>query len=394
MNMRRSVQWSIAGLMLALCLIAPLGSGTHAQAPHRAGLVVRFSDDRVLTRCIEFTEESITGEELLRRAGLRIVSEYSPGLGAAICQIEGVGCNYPAVPCFCQCQGAECVYWAYYYLANGQWVYSGMGVSNRQVRDGDVEGWSWGPGSTSGATAPPVYTLDQICAPPATHTPTATPTSLPTATWTPWPTTTATPLPIATPTPRPTHAPEVQFWADVTRLTAGACTTLRWDVEHADAVYLDGQGVTGHEARPVCPPQTHTYELRVVAGGQETIYRVTIEVMPATPTMTTRPPAVTASPSVPPTQTAPAATPAPPSPIPSPTEAPPTPTVAASPTRSGPGVTPRRVAAAAPVPTPAPPAPADVAFAPPAGGPADLALFGLTTAALAGVGAFALWRRR
>jgi len=57
-------------------------------------------------------------------------------------------------------------------------------------------------------------------------------------------------------------------------------------------------------------------------------------------------------------------------------------------------VTPRRVAAAAPVPTPAPPAPADVAFAPPAGGPADLALFGLTTAALAGVGAFALWRRR
>ncbi len=394
--MRRSVQGSIAGLLVTLCLLTPLATGTRAQAPHRAGLVVRFSDDRVITRCVEFTEESITGEELLRRAGLRIVSEYNPGLGAAICQIEGVGCNYPAVPCFCQCQGAECVYWAYYYLANGQWVYSGFGVSNRQVHDGDVEGWSWGPGSVSGATAPPLFTLDQICAPPATSTPTATPTSPPPATFTPWPTTTAPP-PTAAPTARPT--PEVRFWADAARLTAGACTALRWDVEHADAVYLDGQGVTGHEARQVCPPQTQTYTLKVVAGGQETAYRVTIEVTPApdtptprpSPTPTPRPPAATVTLSEQPTRAASPTATRPPTTAP--TVTPPLPT----PTSSGLGVTSRQAAAAAPAPTtaPQPPArPADASFTPPAGSPLDLALFGLAAAALAGVGAFALWRRR
>ena len=397
----------LCAALLAL-LVAP---AARSQAPvHRAGLVVRFSDDRVITRCVEFAEESITSEELLKRSGLRVVYEHHPGLGAAVCKIEDVGCDYPAVPCFCQCQGAECVYWAYYYLdeSSSQWVYSGFGVSNRQVHDGDVDGWSWGAGSTSQGTPPPLVPLDQVCAPPATHTPIPSGVSVtPTATPVPPPTATPVPTPKPTAAPKPTVAPEVRFWADTTRLAAGECTTLHWDVEHVDAVYLDGQGVTGHEARPVCPPHTQTYELKTVAGGQESVNRVTIEVAPAdtplpapsptAPVPTAQPPTAipsgdnatpppaptispTASPTPVPTESQPAAT------APRPTSIP-----------SGFTVTPRQVAQAGPVPTSAPqPAAsnANAVTAPPAGNLADLAAFGLTMTALAGVGAFALWWRR
>ncbi len=77
--------------------------------------------------------------------------------------------------------------------------------------------------------------------------------------------------------------PTVNFWAERTELNAGECTNLHWDVENVQAVYLDGQGVGGHEVRPVCPAQTTTYELKVVAPGQEIRRTVTIAVLTAEP---------------------------------------------------------------------------------------------------------------
>ena len=68
----------------------------------------------------------------------------------------------------------------------------------------------------------------------------------------------------------------------------GNCTTLRWDVEYATAVFLDGAGVAGHDSRQVCPNQTQTYTLRVEAqqGGGDR--QVTIQV--SAPRDTTPPP--------------------------------------------------------------------------------------------------------
>ena len=64
-----------------------------AGATNQAGLVVKFGDGRTLTYCIEFTEDSITGIELLQRSGLTVVTSNSGGLGAAVCSIDGEGCN-------------------------------------------------------------------------------------------------------------------------------------------------------------------------------------------------------------------------------------------------------------------------------------------------------------
>ena len=171
--------------LIALTLIAATGQ---AQEPHRAGLVVRFPDGRVETVCVEFSEDKITGGDLLNRSGLTVLFDFSTGLGAKVCKIGETGCDYPREDCWCQCQGSPCNYWNYWQLRNGNWVYSPLGASIRHLVDGEVDGWVWGDGQTP----PPLLSLDDICqvqvetSASALNTPTATssvsPLAPPTAT--------------------------------------------------------------------------------------------------------------------------------------------------------------------------------------------------------------------
>ena len=126
--------------------------------------------------------------------------------------------------------------------------------------------------------------------------PTATNTPLPTDTPTPTPLPTFTPQPTRTPAPTATPArPLISFSAmpDHTS-TPGECVTLRWSVERASEIYLvypngSQEGVTGQEERQVCPLQTSTYALRVLApGGDETV-EVQVSVAPPTLTPTAAP---------------------------------------------------------------------------------------------------------
>ncbi len=188
------------GVILALFLLWQVVSAQGE--PNRVGLVIRYGDGRVETYCVAFTEPEITGVEVLQRAGLDVIIDPTSGWGAAVCKIDGEGCNYPLEPCFCQCQGTPCVYWAYYYQENGAWVYSGEGAGSRTVRNGDVEGWAWGEGEPGQGAAPPLIPFEQICPlPTPTPTPTATATATPVPTPTPVPPT-PTPVP-PTPTPVP-----------------------------------------------------------------------------------------------------------------------------------------------------------------------------------------------
>ncbi|MBU0704231.1 MAG: hypothetical protein KKC18_10250 [Chloroflexi bacterium] len=149
--------------MLGLILTAVLTAPSHAQQPdpHRAGLVVVRGDGSVTSVCIPFSEESISGAELLRRSGLQVTLDAYGGLGYGVCEIGGEGC--PAgQDCFCQCRGNPCAYWVYSHRrTDGSWAISGVGASGWQVQGGDVDGWVWGDGST----APPVVTFEQVCPP-------------------------------------------------------------------------------------------------------------------------------------------------------------------------------------------------------------------------------------
>ncbi len=201
------------GLMGALILLAYAPAGAAADEPPRAGLVIQFDDGRIETRCIAIEAEGSTGVDLLAQSGLDVIMDASSGMGITVCQVEDLGCPYPAKPCFCQCMsGSECAYWNYYYREPGQldWTYSPLGAKLRQLQPGVVEAWVWGDGQ-----APPSdeLTFEAICgsgARDSTVTPEAVGGQEPAAhTATPASQTPAlhTPRPTAGPAPTETRAP-------------------------------------------------------------------------------------------------------------------------------------------------------------------------------------------
>ena len=162
-------------------------------------------------------------------------------------------------------------------------------------------------------------------------TPRPTPTRRPRPTFTPRPTTVRT----STPARTPTYAPvTISFTATKTSIIEGDCTTLKWSVTHAKAVYLDGVGVPGVSSKKVCPLKNTTYKLKVIdLRNNTTTKSLTILVKKGTPSPTptatvTWTPWPTATPTITPTATpSPTATPTPtPSPTPTATPEPPTPT--------------------------------------------------------------------
>jgi hypothetical protein len=348
-------------MCVALLAPGPAVAAGPQDGPHHAGLVVGFGDGRVETRCVTFSEPSITGYDLLTRAGLDLTVAIE-GQGAAVCAIDGVGC--PADDCFCEQPQA---YWSYWHLDGGSWAYSQLGATAYTLTDGAVDGWMWG----DGAQPPPLRTLDQICdlpdptatpAPPtATPSPTATPTSPP-PTATPTATPAPTDAPAVTTTPSPVPTPSVWFRLDANPVSAGACTFVRWDAMHATSVLLNGEAVAPSGSREVCPETPTTYRMQVANASGEQTYELVLGVEgapltatetpapAATPTATATPvPAPAATPG--PTATdapAPTATPAPPD-APTPTSSP---ASTATPAPSATMITPGTSPTATPLPAP------------------------------------------
>jgi hypothetical protein len=116
---------------------------------------------------------------------------------------------------------------------------------------------------------PPAYrsiVIDPSKAP--TPTPTKTPTRRP---------------PTRTPTPTPTSTPSISFRADPPLIGLKQCSTLRWDVENVQAVWLQNDPVSGHGTQSVCPPETITYTLRVKffdASTKEFLAAVQVDNLP------------------------------------------------------------------------------------------------------------------
>ena len=168
------------------------------------------------------------------------------------------------------------------------WQYSQVGASGYTVTDGAVEGWSWGAGNFSSGVEPPAVAFNEVCAPPATATPTATVTATPTTTATATPTATVQPLQDQIP-------PQVTFEAQPPELTPGACATLRWWVSDATQLTLDGTPVNAQEQRQICPPTTQRFILAAVNAAGQTVREITVRVSGTSPTPTTVQPASSAT---------------------------------------------------------------------------------------------------
>ncbi len=87
---------------------------------------------------------------------------------------------------------------------------------------------------------------------------------------------TATPLPV-TPTTAGMTGPNLR--ADKNPIGYRECTNVYWDTDNIDQVYFEGQPVTGHDSRQVCPSETTTYTLLVILhDGSRKTFQITITV--------------------------------------------------------------------------------------------------------------------
>ncbi len=150
-------------VMLA-AFVCALAFATLARADGEAGLVIQ-NGDQVTTYCIAFSGDGITGQDLLKKAGISIEA-YGGGSGLAVCALGQTGCSDSSsfTSCFCQCQGGDCTYWAFFTRQFGKnWVYSSLAFNLLKAKDGDVHGWKWGKGGPNNAPAPQDITFNQIC---------------------------------------------------------------------------------------------------------------------------------------------------------------------------------------------------------------------------------------
>lgn len=123
----RSLWIKFLQVLLILCL--PI----YAYAAQRAGVIVRHSDGVVVQKCIEFNENSITGYQLLRRAGLNPIAE-----NGFITEIDGEKAKSSTDP------GVKDDYWSYWQLNYGNWLYSKAGATYSKIQNGNVDGWQRG----------------------------------------------------------------------------------------------------------------------------------------------------------------------------------------------------------------------------------------------------------
>ena len=281
-----SVRWLASVLVVALAFGLPV---VRAADPNRVGLVVVHGDGRATTRCVEFSEDTVSGYDVLARAGLELSIDASNSMGVTICRIGADGCTYPQDRCFCQCTDLSgtvpCVYWSYWHLQNGGWQYSGMGASGHMVRPGDVEGWVWGAGTPNSASQPPAVSFDQLCPASGSSPPTVQPSS-------------------STAHDHKLEPPVIsQFTADRKVINPGESVLLDWELHDAKQAFLvyDGvqQGIEGdgiNSQLTVAPTTTTTYTLLARNDEGETSRQVVISVSAAPPAATDTPlPAPTAS---------------------------------------------------------------------------------------------------
>lgn len=148
-----------AGLLVAAgaALAAVLFTSRPAHAAiHHAALVIQHSGGRVLSRCVAFAEDQISGLQLIQRSGVTYQAQSFGALGSAVCQLDG---EPSAVPANCFGTGP---YWQYFHRRGSTWQPSAQAASASMVHDGDMDGWRF----ADGAAQPPVgAAFSAVCAP-------------------------------------------------------------------------------------------------------------------------------------------------------------------------------------------------------------------------------------
>jgi len=151
----------VAGCLIALValvaavagLVAPVGAAIPACAaadqPHHVAIVVEHGDGTIVTACVGFATDAISGIDALASSGIEYGTVGFGGFGQAVCQLDGEPATYPP-----SCFSSGGSSWALFVARNGSpWALSSVGVSSLSLHDGDGEGFRYDP--QSGTSAPP-----------------------------------------------------------------------------------------------------------------------------------------------------------------------------------------------------------------------------------------------
>jgi hypothetical protein len=125
-----------AALLAALISIRP----AHAAIRH-AALVIQHSSGSLITRCVAFAEDQISGLQLVERSGMQHEAQSFGSIGTAICQLDREPATV-APGCF-----GSGPYWQYFHRQGGTWQASAYGASASVVHDGDMDGWHYASGA-------------------------------------------------------------------------------------------------------------------------------------------------------------------------------------------------------------------------------------------------------
>jgi prenyltransferase beta subunit len=134
-------------LMAALSgdyLVTPPGSENN----NFAGLVIVPNIDNVKTACIKFSQESISGLELIDESG--IAYEAQDGFMNSIMDIVN--------------PDGGTMYWSYWHWDGRDWVFNNTGASDTKIRHSSIEAWAFVSWEVFPST-PPSFTpnLNEIC---------------------------------------------------------------------------------------------------------------------------------------------------------------------------------------------------------------------------------------
>ena len=161
---KNTLLWQIGALAITLSIL--LGAGMPASAAtepvHVAGLVVDYGDGAMTYAWIPFSEDEISGVDLLERSGLPVLTVGFGGIGDAVCKIVKTGCDVSACRLrLCQTADHSSPFWQYLRLGpDGVWSKQPLGGSQSKVTDGAIDAWVWA-GSDSMPVLP-VLSLDSL----------------------------------------------------------------------------------------------------------------------------------------------------------------------------------------------------------------------------------------
>jgi hypothetical protein len=132
------------------------------EGPHRVALVVSFTAQRHLARCIAFEEPQLSAFEILGRSGLEVQSQFHVAYNShTLCRLSSddgwsQGCDYPNADCFCDPDGA---FWSFWRPAEGGWTKSQLGLDAAHLGPGELFSQHW----SALEGRPPSCTYDDIC---------------------------------------------------------------------------------------------------------------------------------------------------------------------------------------------------------------------------------------